>query len=262
MRRVFTIARIVWLEMIRRKDFYVLAIILAALLFMLLTADVFGLGSTPRYLVDSGLLMAWIASSVLAVFLVGRQLPAEERDGTVFPLLAKPISRGQLIVGKWLGGWLACAAATAVFYLLVTAVAVLREWSPDWLTLLQCWTLHVCALAVMSALALAFSTRLTYGAVVTMALVIIGGSIWMLPQVPTLAMYASGLRMDAMLLLYYLLPHFELFDMRRRLVHDWGPVDWTIFARIAAYAGLLAALLLVVAWLSYRHKMFRRSELL
>ena len=260
--KVLTIARIVWLEMIRRKDFYVLAIILAALLFVLLTADVFGLGSTPRYLLDSGLLMAWSASSVLAVFLVGRQLPSEERDGTIFPLLAKPISRGQLIMGKWLGGWLACAAATVVFYLLVTATVVLREWSPHWLTLLQCWTLHVCGLAVMAALALALSTRLTYGAAATTALVIIAGSVWMLPQVPTLTMYASGWRMDAMLLLYYVLPHFELFDMRRRLVHDWGPVDWTILARIAAYAALLTALLLVVAWLSYRHKMFRRSELL
>jgi len=260
--RVWSIARLVWLEMIRRKDFYVLLILLAALMFFLLSANAFGLGATPRYLLDSGLLMVWVASVVLVVMLTGRQLPSEERDGTIFPLLAKPVGRGQLILGKWLGGWLAGGAATAVFYAVVVAVVWARGGHPGRVTLLQSWLLQVAGLGVMAALTLALSTRMTYGAAATTALLVIGGSSWLLPRVPTLVLYASGWQMNAMLLLYYLLPHFELFDMRRRVVHDWGPIDPVVLAKILVYAGILVCLFLLLAWLAYRHKKFRRSELL
>lgn len=260
--RILSIARLVWLEMLRRKDFYVLFVLLVGFMFFLLSANAFGLGATPRYLLDGGLLLAWVASVALVAALVARQLPSEERQGTIFPLLAKPVTRGQLIVGKWLGGWLACAAATLAFYLAVLVVVLGRGGQVGWITLVQTWMLQVVGLSVMAALSLLLSTRMTFGAAVTTSVLIIGGSAWLLPRVPTLVLYSSGWRMTGMLLLYYLLPHLELFDMRRRLVHGWEPLSWGIFFKILLYGALLTTLLLVLAWLAYRHKKFRRSELL
>ena len=48
---------------------------------------------------------------------------------TIFPLLAKPVTRGQVIVGKFAGCWLACGFALLVFYLFFTLVSGSREHS-------------------------------------------------------------------------------------------------------------------------------------
>ena len=61
-------------------------------------------------------------SWILTIGLASRQLPTEERAGTVFPLLAKPVTRMELIVGKWAGCWVASLCATAVFYLVTLVV--------------------------------------------------------------------------------------------------------------------------------------------
>src|SRR3989339_2045007 len=115
MMRVLTIAHTVWLGIIRKKDIYVLLILLSTLLLALVSLNVFGLGGTVRYVKDLGLLAAWFFSWILAVNLSSRELPGEETNGTVFPLLAKPITRAELIAGKWLGTWTATTVATIGF---------------------------------------------------------------------------------------------------------------------------------------------------
>jgi hypothetical protein len=66
----------------------------------------------------------------------------------------------------------------------------------------------------------------------------------------------------ALYTLYYLFPHFELFDLRRRLVHDWGCAPWPTVAGILAYAVLMTMALLSLAWLGYRKRRFSRGDIL
>ena len=42
-----------------------------------------------------------------------RQIPAERENRTIFPLLAKPVTRGQVIAWKFLGCWLAAGIGFA-----------------------------------------------------------------------------------------------------------------------------------------------------
>ena len=94
--RILTLAWMVWLEMIRRKDIYVLLILLAAFLVTLMALNLFGLGRAVSYLKEIGMLLAWVCSWILAVSISARQLPQEERQGTIFPLLAKPVGRATI----------------------------------------------------------------------------------------------------------------------------------------------------------------------
>lgn len=259
MRRALTIARMVWLEMLRRKDFYVMFIMLGALLYALLSVNIFGLGTTARYIMDLGLLMAWLFTLILSVSISCRQLPDEEKDGTIYPLLAKPITRWELLSGKWLGAWSVVSCASAVFYLLVAAVVKIFGGSFDWLTLYQGWMIHITGLAAIAAMGIAFSTRMTRGAAASMSYVIIVSSLLVLPRVPEIIAYEHGIHTTALLMMYYLLPHFELFDMRLRIVHEWGTISWSSFAILVAYGMVLTALALFIAWLGYRRKHFSRG---
>ena len=259
MRRVLAVARVVWLEMLRRKEPYVVAVMLAALLGLLLSVDVFGIGGAVRYVMDIGLLAAWIFSLVLAVAGACRQLPDEERRGTVFPLLAKPLTRLEMICGKWLGAWSAASCAGAGFFLAVGVVVKGRGGAFDWLTLAQGWVVCSAGLAAVAAMGMALSTRMSFGAASSVSWTMLAASFFMLPRIPERVLGAPRANAAILSLLYYALPHFELFDMRLRIVHRWGNIPARALALLLAYGAVLTSLGLCAAWLAYRNKRLERG---
>jgi Cu-processing system permease protein len=256
---IAAVAGLVWLETIRRKDIYVLLILSGALLAVLLSVGSFGLEGVTRYVKDVGFLMAWLFGWILAVTVTARQLPNEERSGTVYPLLAKPITRLQLVLGKWLGAWSVVSAGALFFMLVVTGVALLRGGSVHPGALAQAVLLHAAALAVLCALALLLSTRLNADAAVTLTFVCSAAAQWLVPRIPALSETAPPLSSILLQAVYHLLPHLEVLDMRLRLVHDYGPLDAWAFLLAAGYAAALTTLLLAAAWAAYRRRRFLRG---
>ena len=205
-------------------------------------------------------MMSWFFSWILAVNLASREIPTEETRGTIFTLLAKPITRADLICGKWLGTWSVASAATAAFYVLVVSVVRLKGSSFDSAALTQAVALHFSALGVICAIAIAFSTRMNYDAAASMSYVLTGAAFMVVPRVPEFLAHESGFTANMLMLIYNILPHFEVFDMRKRLVHDFGPAGWKIFLTVLCYAALITFVFLLLAWLGYRNKRFSRSN--
>jgi ABC-type transport system involved in multi-copper enzyme maturation permease subunit len=259
--RIWALACQVWLEMLRRKDVYVLFVLLAALLAALVSLDVFGLGSAVGYVTGVGLLAAWVLGWILVVSVSTRLLPQEETRGTVYALLAKPVSRLEVLAGKWLGAWAVSVAATLAFYLVVWGVVAWRGGRLEGVTLAQAVLLHAGALGVLAAIGLAFSTRMAADAAATLTYVLTGAAFLVVPRVPAMVMHTRGLDGTLLLALYYALPHLELFDLRRRLVHDWGPAPWTVVLLVLVYGLVVTALVLILGWLGYRRKRFSRETL-
>lgn len=262
MSRILTIAQVAWLELLRRKELYVLGILMAGILGALFSVNVYGLGGAVGHIKELGLLLAWIISWVLAVNVTARQIPQEELRGTLFPLLAKPVTRAEFLLGKWLGCWSIVCSATMVFYLLTALVVALRGGTFNPSVFAQCLLLHFAALAVISALALLFSTRLHHDAAATLTFVAIISACVFVPSIPNLLLIEWGWRKTNLLILYYLLPHFELFDLRQRLIHEGAaaPADAVILAIL--YGAALTSAILILAWLAYRNKRFSRGEIL
>ncbi len=260
MRRIRTIAFIVWIEMLRRKEAYVLLILLGSLLFILVSLNIFGLGNVVGFVKDAGLLAAWLFGWILAINCASRQLPLEESRGTILPLLAKPITRWQLIIGKWLGAWMVVSTAVLSFYILTTLILFGYSGSFDLLTLSQALILHIVALGIIVAIAIALSTRMNFDAAATLAYVATAAMFVLVPRVPELAFHARGWRQTSLLILYGALPHFELFDMRQRVIHQYGTLPWHIFGLIIIYGFVLVSIILCIAWLGFHNKHFSRSN--
>jgi len=126
MNTVLAIGGIVVKELYRRKDFYVLFVLTALITVLLGTVNFFNEPKIVRYIKEVCLLLIWVSSLVIAIGTAARQIPAERENRTIFPLLAKPVTRGQVIVGKFLGCWLACGVALLVFYLFFGVVSESR----------------------------------------------------------------------------------------------------------------------------------------
>jgi len=259
MRKILVIAGIVWMEMWRRKTLHVLGILLAASLLLLFSINISGLGRIPGYVKETGLLLTWIFGWVMGINIAVRQLPQEEKRGTVYAMLARPIGRGQLLLGKWLGAWIAVSGAVLCFYVLTVLIVGGFGGRFGALALFQAMGLHIMLLAMITAMAVAFSVLLNQDAASALCYIVTFALFAFLPRIPEFVATVGGWRETAMLVLFTAMPHFELFDMRRRVVHLHGPIDWTTWILILLYGAMITAILLMIAWLAFRRRHFSRT---
>ena len=260
MKKALTIAHTVWLELLRRKDIYVVLILLAFLTLMLGTIDSFGTELPSTYILDVGLLFTLLFSCILSVTLTVRQIPEEEQTGTLFSILTKPISRSAFLMGKWIGTFSSLIVANLLFYLAVIAATALHGFEFSILALIQTCYLHCTLLGIIAAIALFFSTFLSKGAANALSFTTTALCFVYLQKIPQFLIQESGWREKCMWFIYFAAPHLELFDMRRRLIHDWGPLDPMIFLGTVAYGLLVTALFIGLAWCVFRNRRFKRDR--
>src|SRR5580700_4389013 len=140
--------------MYRRKDFYVLFALIVLITLMLGSLNFFDDDRIVRYLKDASLLLIWLFSLVIAITTTARQIPAERESRTIFPLLAKPVGRGEFVVGKFLGCWLACGIALVAFYFFFGVISASREHSFPVIAYFQAVWLHWICLGIVVGFAL------------------------------------------------------------------------------------------------------------
>ena len=259
MANIITIAQTVWLEMIRRKDLYIILTLQAFFTFLLTTVDAFGSDVPSSYIMDIGLMLAFLLSIAMSVAMGARQFPNEIRSGTIFTILTKPIGRFEFLFGKWLGLWVGMIATNALFYLIVTGITLSKGYAFEPLVLVQVFCLHSILLGMIIAISLFFTLFLTQGAGGTATGIFVVLCYLFVPRIPNMLAYESGWCATALSIIYYLSPHLELFDMRTRVLHGWGMLGSGILIGTIAYGLLLTATFLGLAWIIFRKKHFSRG---
>jgi Cu-processing system permease protein len=256
MNKVFAIASVVIKELYRRKDFYVLFVLTALITLVMGSANFFNDNKIVRYLREICLLLIWISSLVIAVTTAARQIPVERENRTLFPLLAKPVTRGQLIAGKFLGCWLATGLTLVVFYLFLGAVSASRENTWPLLNYFQALWLHWMMLGVVIAMVIlgsivfaAPSSNATICVILVAGILLVGGH---LNQV---ALQKSEPLRSIIYTIYFFIPHLEWFDVRDLIVHGWGLIAWSAWLLATLYAAVYLAFFLFAAQRLFRRKM-------
>lgn len=248
------LVRLSFLELWRRNDVFGLLVLALALMVPLSLATPFGATGATRYLDEVALLLIWGFSLFIALGTGSRLFPPEFESRTIYPLLAKPISRGRLLLGKYLGAVAASGSALTLFYLLFAVSVGLRggAWFPA--DLLQAFVLHLgfvslaVALALLGSLLVTASANLTLCGILSVAMFFFGRN---LPQ------YAEGVATPASWLVkiaYAIAPHVEFFDMRQRVIHGWGGVDAGVLVAALGYAAAYVAVVLALAAWALKRK--------
>ncbi|MDD5437337.1 MAG: ABC transporter permease, partial [Candidatus Omnitrophica bacterium] len=165
MKNVIVLAGAVIKEFIRRKDFY---LIFALLLVIILYAAGISFGGErgfERYFREIGISFTYIFSVIIAVVFASRQIPHELEAKTAYPILAHPVSRGQFILGKFLGVLLISVISFTFFYAAILVSFFLRgDFSSPPLLLIEGYVLHICLLSFFASLAILFSMYLSAAA--------------------------------------------------------------------------------------------------
>src|ERR1700704_546017 len=123
MDKIVAIAMVVIKELFRRKDFYALFVLTALITLVLGSVNFFNEAHIVRYLKEICLFLIWASSLVIAITTTARQIPAERESRTIFPLIAKPVTRTHVVLGKFLGCWQASGLTLVVFYVFFAIVS-------------------------------------------------------------------------------------------------------------------------------------------
>ena len=162
--RVIPLARAALLDMVRRKDMAVAGLFLFALLFFLAAARTVGVENpaTGTFLLNLSLDLVAMLTQLMTLVLAARQFPAEIENRTLYPLLARPVRRAEVLAGKWI----ACVIAGMVLYVaMILTVLMLapRMEFYDGETCLQAIFLQGFILATVAAWSMALSLGLPKG---------------------------------------------------------------------------------------------------
>ena len=247
------IASVVIKESYRRKDFYVLFVLTAVITLTLGSASFFNDRSIVRYLKEICLLFIWISALVIAVTTAARQIPAEREHRTIFPLLAKPVSRWDVMFGKFLGSWAAGGVALLVFYTFFIVISGLREHAWPLANYFQAAWLHFVFVGVVVAMVLCGSVLLsTPSANATMSFVIILGILLLGRDLNRIAMSQPPAAGFVLSMIYYVIPHLEFFDVRDLIIHEAPLIAWWAVGAATLYGLLYMAAFLVLGWIRFR----------
>jgi ABC-type transport system involved in multi-copper enzyme maturation permease subunit len=255
MNTVFALSGVVIKELYRRKDFYVLFVLTALITVVMGSVTFFNDQNIVRYLKDICLLLIWISALVIAVGTAARQIPAERENRTIFPLLAKPVTRAHVIVGKFMGCWLACGLTLLVFYLFFGVISGSREHHWPIANYVQALWLQWMMLGIVIAMVIFGSVVFSApSANATISIVIVVGILLMASFLHKVAMEQKEPINTILSAIYFAIPHLEWFDIRDRLVNDVSPVAWMDCVLATLYALAYMAFFLFAGWVVFRRK--------
>jgi len=255
MNTIFGLASIVIKELYRRKDFYVLFVLTALLTLLMGSMNFFHDDKIVRYLKDIALMLIWISALVIAIGTAARQIPAERENRTIFPLLAKPVTRGQVILGKFAGCWFACGLALLVFYLFFGVVSGSREHHWPLVMYVGGFWLQWVMLGIIVALVLLGSVVFTApSSNATICFIIVIGLWFVGGHLNRVALQQAEPLRTIVYTVYFLIPHLEWYDIRDLIIYDVNKLSWLDYVLDTIYGAVYAAFLLYATWLVFRRK--------
>ncbi len=255
-------------ESVRDKVMYSLVVFAVLLMGMSYTLGQLTAGQDLKIMKDLGLSAIAIFGLFMAVFIGIGLVSKEVERRSVYALLAKPIRRADLVLGKYMGLVLTLVVNVTVMTVALYAVLayvgrgenefakLAREAPALDPAMLKAVGLTLVQLMMVTATALFFSTFSTP----------------MLSAALTLGVYVAGYfstdlrnfdqvvdsRVAQLLArgLYYVLPNLSPFDVTAQVVHGL-PVGWRYIASTSAYGLTYIAILLVISATIFSRRDFK-----
>ena len=248
------LARGVVLESVRRKDLWVVAILGFLILIASGALGFFGVDGLQSFAKDLAASVLSLFSAVVAVLTSCRLLPEEIKQRTLYPLLSRPISRLDLLIGKLLGAVVVTWIAFLMLCVL-TAVALTTFHVHFYPIMAQYVIVKMMGLVVLCALSLAFSTYMTPQAAATLSLVLAFGS----------GVIVRGLVMayntqTAPIQYVYkfiaaALPQLGVFDLGGRAANlGWSPISTSVILQLFIYMAAYTFAMVAISWVKFRRQ--------
>ncbi|MEO0128275.1 MAG: ABC transporter permease subunit [candidate division WOR-3 bacterium] len=218
MHRILAIAENTFKESLRQRIMLLLIIFSILLIIISLFLEPFALGESPKLLRDFGMAVASLFG-ILVVIIIGSTLIHKDIEKrTIYTVIAKPVKRSEIILGKFLGLFLLIAILESAMALIHQFVILIYEGKFD-LPILLNLPFSLIEIAVLLGILLLFSSfsSATLTSIMGVIFYVIGHAS------PDLKLFADTVKIPGLKYLaygfYYILPNLENFNLRLELVH-------------------------------------------
>ncbi len=224
-------------------------------------------GAELKMIIDVSLGSIRFFGMLIAVFMGTRLIPDEIEKRTIHTILTKPVSRAQFLFGKFLGG----IATIFVNVLLMGAafVIVFAIKAPQFKNLTEgAMGMEFMAGNIVKAITLAF-----FELSVLMAIAVTASTVfsWIVASIFSFFVYFVGQMSEffnqlaspdrdipyiakAFLgVIYKLLPHFEIFDIREAIMKDQF-MPWDVMGKIIAQGLSYIVIVILIGYLTFNER--------
>jgi len=249
------IARTILLEAVRRQELYVIVLISVALLGGLRFVKFFDIEGLGKFYREVSLKTMNLATALTAILLAARQLPREFKNRTLYPLLAKPVSRLDFLLGKFFGVMLAAGFCYGLFMLVFLAGSLTLRAKMNYPLFVQAVYLQAWSIAVLVAMTFVLSLLFNTDAAITLSAILCLSSQVLMTLMSYLYDYVGRAQQWGLLALHFLVPQLTLFDLSAKIVHEiWPPIPaWAVW-RLTLYGAGYTAVFLALAYLLFRRR--------
>lgn len=255
MNRILAILENTFKEALRQRVMLLLIVFSVILIIVSIFLEPFALGESPKLLRDFGMAVASLFG-VLVVIIIGSTLIHKDIEKrTIYTVIAKPVRRSEIILGKFLGLFLLIALLDGTMALIHQFVILLYEGKFD-LPILLNLPFSLIEIMVLLGILLLFSSfsSATLTSIMGVIFYVIGHAS------PDLKLFADTVKVPLLKYLaygfYYILPNLENFNLRLELVHKL-PVypDQLLFS--ICYGFIYTIFLLYLAILIFEQREFK-----
>jgi len=250
--RILAVAQTTFRETIRNKVLLHLFGFALAMMLVGWIVSNWSLGEPEKVVADIGLSVTVLVGCAIALFSGIVLVWGEVEKQTILPIIAKPITRAEFVIGKFLG----FAAAVWMVYIGMNVILLgllIIVGTPVTFGLLAAIYLSLWEVLLVVALALLFSSisAPTLSALFTIMIFIAGR----FSSDIALYLQAYPLSYSRPLLegIYLLIPHLSYFNLRLEAVHGL-PIGWDRLIWPSLYGALYCAMLIAVATIAFKKR--------
>lgn len=271
LRATWLVAWTPMLEAWRRREIYAIVIVTTCLIVGLRLTHFFHQDVMGKFYREVSLKAMNVTTAATIILLAARQLPREFSLRTIYPLLAKPITRLEFLLGKYLGVLAAGLFCYGLFMVIFTVGSVTLHAPVQPVLFLQSIYLECLSFAVLAAMVFMLSMVLNTDAAITLsALLFLASQILMNLMELLYDTSLPAVNRWALLALHFLIPQLTLFDASSKVVHSvstvlqtqgpslsrevWGPLPAWVLSQLTLYAAVYIAFYLAAAYLCFRRR--------
>lgn len=253
--RVSALALSTFRETVRDRIFYLVAVFGFVMLASTAVLSPLTVGAQGKIMSDVGL-AAMNLFGLLVVIFVGSGMVRKELDkGTILTILSKPVGRREYLLGKFLGLNLTLLSMLTIMGLLFLLMTFLAPGSFS-LRFVPVFYLTFLELTIINAAAVFFSTCVSpiLAAVFTIGTFVVGHLSQSIRDFGEIQ--GTALQQKTSLVVYYLIPNLEVFNVRGEVVHGMD-VSVELMVMATVYGLSWAGLLLLIAGAVFARKELR-----
>jgi ABC-type transport system involved in multi-copper enzyme maturation permease subunit len=249
LRRCAAVASNAYRESVRERVLYNLVFFAILMTISGLALRSLSIRQDDKIVKDLGLASMELFGDMIAIFIGVGLVSKEIERRSLYPLLAKPVTRTDFLIGKFAGLSFTLLVNVGVMTLGLYLTLALSGGTPTLHLLKAVYPIYL-GLVVIVSIALLSSTvaSAAVAGVATTALVVAGHFSDVIHKARTILPSAPGWLLD---LLYYAIPNFQTFDLKDRVVYA-DPVGLQELLWITLYACAYVGVALGLATLAFR----------